>query len=126
MSLPPLAWMAVAAMLAYALIRALWFRPLRLATEQEIVHHASQQSHFLETVRGIKAVKLFQRQNERRSGWLSLVAEQVNAGVRTQRLFIAFESINGLLFGLVGIAILWLGARQTLDGLMTVDYSKIK
>lgn len=117
---PPLAWMAVAAMLAYALIRALWFRPLRLATEQEIVHHASQQSHFLETVRGIKAVKLFQRQNERRSGWLSLVAEQVNAGVRTQRLFIAFESINGLLFGLVGIAILWLGARQTLDGLMTV------
>ena len=117
---PALAWMAVAAMLTYALIRALWFRPLRLATEQEIVHHASQQSHFLETVRGIKAVKLFQRQNERRSGWVSLVAEQVNAGVRTQRLFIAFESINGLLFGLVGIAILWLGAKQTLDGLMTV------
>ncbi|MDD2988534.1 MAG: peptidase domain-containing ABC transporter [Zoogloea sp.] len=117
---PALAWMALAAMLTYALIRALWFRPLRLATEQEIVHHASQQSHFLETVRGIKAVKLFQRQNERRSGWLSLVVEQVNAGVRTQRLFIAFESINGLLFGLVGIAILWLGARQTLDGLMTV------
>jgi ATP-binding cassette subfamily B protein RaxB len=117
---PALAWMAVAAMITYALIRALWFRPLRLATEQEIVHHASQQSHFLETVRGIKAVKLFQRQNERRSGWLSLVVEQVNAGVRTQRLFIAFESINGLLFGLVGIAILWLGAKQTLDGLMTV------
>jgi len=117
---PPLAWMAVAAMLAYALIRALWFRPLRLATEQEIVHHASQQSHFLETVRGIKAVKLFQRQNERRSGWLSLVAEQVNASVRTQRLGIAFQTTNGLLFGLVGIAILWLGARQTLDGAMTV------
>ena len=60
---PPLAWLAVAAMIVYALIRGLWFRPLRLATEQEIVHHASQQSHFLETVRGIKAVKLFQRQD---------------------------------------------------------------
>lgn len=117
---PPLAWLAVGAMLAYALIRSLWFRPLRLATEQEIVHYASQQSHFLETVRGIKAVKLFQRQNERRSSWLSLVAEQVNASVRTQRLGIAFQTTNGLLFGLVGIAILWLGARQTLDGAMTV------
>ena len=117
---PPLAWLAVGAMVAYTLIRSLWFRPLRLATEQEIVHHASQQSHFLETVRGIKAVKLFQRQNERRSGWLSLVAEQVNASVRTQRLGIAFQTTNGLLFGLVGIAILWLGARQTLDGAMTV------
>jgi ATP-binding cassette, subfamily B, bacterial CvaB/MchF/RaxB len=117
---PALAWLAVAAMAVYALIRALWFRPLRLATEQEIVHHASQQSHFLETVRGIKAVKLFQRQNERRSSWLSLVAEQMNAGVRTQRLFIGFETVNGLLFGLVGIAILWMGARLTLDGVMTV------
>jgi len=117
---PPLAWLAVAAMIVYALIRGLWFRPLRLATEQEIVHHASQQSHFLETVRGIKAVKLFQRQDERRSSWLSLVAEQMNAGVRTQRLAIAFQTANGLLFGLVGIAILWLGARLTLDGTMTV------
>ena len=117
---PPLAWLAVGAMVAYGLIRAMWFRPLRLATEQEIVHHASQQSHFLETVRGIKAVKLFQRQNERRSSWLGLVAEQVNAGVRTQRLSIAFQTTNGLLFGLVGIAILWMGARLALDGAMTV------
>ena len=60
----------------------LWFRPLRLATEQEIVTTPASSRHFLETVRGIKAVKLFQRQNERRSGWLSLVAEQVNASVR--------------------------------------------
>ncbi len=117
---PPLAWLAVGAMVAYGLIRAMWFRPLRLATEQEIVHHASQQSHFLETVRGIKAVKPFQRQNERRSSWLGLVAEQVNAGVRTQRLSIAFQTTNGLLFGLVGIAILWMGARLALDGAMTV------
>lgn len=117
---PPLAWLAVGAMVTYALIRTLWFRPLRLATEQEIVHHASQQSHFLETVRGIKAVKLFQRQNERRSSWLGLVVEQVNAGVRTQRLSIAFQTTNGLLFGLVGIAILWMGARLALDGAMTV------
>jgi len=117
---PPLAWLAVGAMVAYGLIRALWFRPLRLATEQEIVHHASQQSHFLETVRGIKAVKLFQRQNERRSSWLGLVAEQVNAGVRTQRLSIAFQTTSGLLFGVVGIAILWMGARLALDGTMTV------
>lgn len=117
---PPLAWLAVGAMVVYALIRALWFRPLRLATEQEIVHHASQQSHFLETVRGIRAVKLFQRQDERRAGWLNLVVEQVNAGVRTQRLLIAFQTTNGLLFGLVGIAVLWLGARLAMDGVMTV------
>lgn len=117
---PPLAWIAVGAMLLYTLVRLLWFRPLRDANEQEIVHQASQQSHFLETVRGVRAVKLFQRQNERLTAWLALMAEQVNANVRGQRLLIGFQAASGLLFGLVGIAVLWLGAHKTLDGVMTV------
>ncbi|WP_227815361.1 peptidase domain-containing ABC transporter [Nitrogeniibacter aestuarii] len=117
---PPLAGFALAAMVGYSLIRIVWFRPLRNATEEEIVHEARQHSHFLETVRGIKAVKLFGRQEERRASWLTLVADQVNASVRTQRLGIAFDTANGLLFGLVTIVVIWLGAREVLDGVMTV------
>lgn len=117
---PPLAGFALAAMVGYSLIRIIWFRPLRDATEEEIVHEARQHSHFLETVRGIKAVKLFGRQEERRASWLTLVADQVNASVRTQRLGIAFDTANGLLFGLVTIVVVWLGAREVLDGVMTV------
>ena len=36
------------------------------ATEEHIVHSAKQQSHFLETVRGVQSIKLFGRQEERR------------------------------------------------------------
>ena len=115
-----LAWLALIAMLCYALVRTLWFSPLRAATEEEIVQDAKQQSHFLETIRGIKAVKLFRRQDERRSSWLTLVADQMNASVRTQRLDIGFQAASGLLSGLVGIAIIWLGAKQVLDGALSV------
>lgn len=76
---PLLGWIAVAAMTLYGLSRWIWYRPLRTATEEEIVHSAKQHSHFMETIRGVKTIKLFQRQDARRSVWLSLVGDQTNA-----------------------------------------------
>ncbi len=115
-----LAWVAVAAMLLYGAARWAWFMPLRHATEEQIVHAAKQQSHFLETVRGVKAIKLFQRQEERRASWLTLLIDQINADLRTQKMLLAFKVANGVLFGLENIAIIWLGARFVIDGQFTV------
>ena len=67
-----LGWIAVGTMFLYVMIRWAWYRPLRNATEDQIIHAAKQQSHFLETIRGVKAIKLFQRHNERRSSWAYL------------------------------------------------------
>mgnify|MGYP000140801981 CR=1 FL=1 len=108
---PQLCLVVLAAMLLYGLSRWLWYQPLRGATEEQIVHAAKQQSHFLESVRGIRAVKLFQRQDERRAGWLSLMVEQVNAGLRTRKFALLYQTLNGLLFGAEHILVIWLGAR---------------
>jgi ATP-binding cassette subfamily B protein RaxB len=117
---PTLAAIALAAMALYALLRWLWYRPLRRATEDQIVHTARQQSHLLETLRGIKTIKLFSQQNERRSHWLTLFVEQVNAGLHVQKLQMLFQQLNGLLFGIEGILVIWLGARLVMDGQFTV------
>lgn len=113
---PLLSWICIGAMTLYALCRWLWYRPLRLATEEQIVHAAEQESHFLETVRGMRAIKLFERQEHRRSAWLGLLVEQVNAGLRTQKLQIFFRLVNGLLFGIENVLVIYLGARLVLDG----------
>ena len=115
-----LGWVAVGAMALYALGRWIWYDSLRTATSEQISHAAKQQSHFLETVRGIKAIKLFQRQDERRASWLSLVVNQVNANLRVQKLQLLFQLLNGLLFGIETILIVWLGAKQVMDGNFTV------
>lgn len=115
-----LGWIAVGAMGLYALGRWIWYRPLRAATEEQIIHAAKQQSHFLESMRGIKTIKLFQRQDERRTSWLSLVVDQLNADLRSQKLQLLYRLLNGVLFGLEGIIVVWLGARQVLDGIFTV------
>lgn len=115
-----LGWIAVGAMTLYALSRWAWYRPLLNATEEQIIHAAKQQSHFLETVRGVKAIKLFQRQDERRATWLTLLVDQINADVRVQKLHLLYRLLNGVLFGVENILIIWLGARMVLDGNFSV------
>ncbi|KNY10009.1 ABC transporter [Achromobacter piechaudii] len=117
---PPLAWIALGAMALYGAARWAGYAALRHATEEHIVHAAKEQSHFLETVRGVKAIKLFQHQDDRRSRWLTLLVNEINADLRVQKWALFFRTFNGLLFGLSSIAILWLGARQVLGGQFTV------
>jgi ATP-binding cassette, subfamily B, bacterial CvaB/MchF/RaxB len=111
-----LAWISVGAMALYALGRWAWYSPLRNATEEQIVHAAKQQSHFLETIRGVRTIKLFQRQDERRSTWLTVLVDQLNADLKTQKLLLFYRTLNGLLFGVENIIIIWFGAKLVLDG----------
>jgi ATP-binding cassette subfamily B protein RaxB len=111
---------AVAAVTFYGVLRWVFYGPLRRATEEHIVHSAKQQSHFLETVRGVQSIKLFGRQEERRSRWLNLVVDAVNQDLVTQKLGLGFRSANGLVFGVERIAIVWLGAILILDSAFSV------
>ena len=117
---PKLAWIAIITMCIYAVIRWTWYAPLKRATEAQIIHAAKQSSHFMETIRGAKTIKLFQRQDIRRSTWLNLVVNQVNADLTTQKLGLGFQLANGVLFGVENILIIWLGATLVLEGNFTV------
>jgi len=116
---PQLTWICVATTVLYALGRWLVYAPLRAASEEQIAHTARQESHFLESVRGLRAIKLFRRQSERRAAWLALLVEQVNSGLRAQKLQIALRLTNGLLFGVENIVVIFLGARAVLDAQLT-------
>jgi ATP-binding cassette subfamily B protein RaxB len=111
---------AICAVALYGALRWAFYEPLRRATEEHIVHSAKQQSHFLETVRGVQSIKLFGRQEERRSRWLNLAVDAVNQDLATQKLGLGFRSANGLVFGVERIAIVWLGALLVLDSAFSV------
>jgi ATP-binding cassette subfamily B protein RaxB len=111
---------AVAAVALYGAMRWALYEPLRRATEEHIVHNAKQQSHFLETVRGVQSIRLFGRQDERRARWLNLVVDAVNRDLAAQKLTLAFRSGNGLVFGIERVAIVWLGALLVLESAFSV------
>jgi ATP-binding cassette subfamily B protein RaxB len=115
----PLTLLCLAAVALYAAGRWLAHAPLRDARHEQIAGAAKQDSHFLETVRGIRAVRLFQRGDERRAGWLGLLVEQVNAGLRAQKLAIVLRCANGLLLGIENVLVIYLGATFVLNGQFT-------
>lgn len=114
------AWIAVITMLLYAVIRWIWYTPLRRATEDQIVHAAKQNTHFMETMRGIKTIKQYEKQEYRQATWLTLFVNQINAGLTTQKLNLMFGFVNTLLFGLQNIIIVWFGATLVIEGEFTV------
>ncbi|MEN9631011.1 MAG: hypothetical protein RJA10_4239 [Pseudomonadota bacterium] len=106
---------AVAAVLAYGLLRWAFLRPLREATGEALVHEARQSSHFLESLRGVQAIKLFGAQADRRSRFSALVAHTMNADISTRKLELGMSLVHRLLFGLERVVVVWLGALLVLD-----------
>lgn len=99
---------AVASILIYACVRFTVLGDLRNSSAEEILHDSKQHTHFLETVRGIQAVRLFGRTKERRLGWLNMLADKFNAHLRVEKLGVLQNTSNVVIFGLEGVAIIWL------------------
>jgi len=115
-----LAGIALTAVVVYALLRWAWFAPQREATEELIVHEAKRSTHFLESLRGVQAIKLFNRQDERRARFMNLVVDAMNADVSVKKLELGFVSLNKLLFGLERIAVVGVGALLVMERSFTV------
>lgn len=110
----------VGAALLYVAARWLLYYPQRYATDEQLSHEAKSGTHFIETLRGMMAIKLNLRENERRAAYQNLVVDQVNAGVKVQNVGIAQRATAALIFGLENVAVIWLGAIAVMDGKFTV------
>src|SRR5262249_51552083 len=77
---------------------------------------AKQQSNLLETVRGVQSVKLLDRQHQRQTVYQNLVVDTFNAGIRVHKLTLLFQALQGALFGVENIAVIWLGATMVFQG----------
>jgi ATP-binding cassette, subfamily B, bacterial CvaB/MchF/RaxB len=117
---PTLALVAIVAVALYLLIRIIWYQPLYLATQESIVRGALLSSHYLETIRGVRAIKLFSRQQERQAAWQTLLVAQTNAGLNIQKLNLFYRIVHTTISGGFNILLLWIGTRQILGGALSV------
>jgi ATP-binding cassette, subfamily B, bacterial CvaB/MchF/RaxB len=111
---------AAAIMLLYAAFRALQIVPYRRSLEEGIIARARQETHLMETIRGVRTVKLFLQEDSRKTEWLSLAVDETNASVRTQRLKLLYRTANGFLGSFERVLIFWLGMRAVIDHQMTL------
>ncbi len=115
-----LAAVACIAVALYGLLRWSMFRPLRDATAEQIIHAARQQTHFLESARGVQSVRLFNRAEERRVGWMNALADQFNADLRISKLSVSYQTANTFLFGAERLIVVWLAALAVLDARFSI------
>ena len=110
----------LAAFLCYSVIRVALFRYLRDLSERVIQTKANETSNFVESLRAMQSVKLFNHETEREGQWLNRFAETVNADVRLERANIGFGAVNHFLFGAENILIIFLAAQLALENVFTV------
>jgi len=115
-----LSLVVVASTVLTAGLRIAAYSAYREGTEEAIIAEARQQTHFIETVRGMASVKLLDLRERRRGTWMNHFVTSLNARLRLQRLDLVFGRANDFLFGVDRLVLLVLGARAVIDGAMTL------
>ena len=117
---PQLTAVALFSIVSYALLRWAYYEPLRAASAERIVLSAKEASHFLETLRAITPIKLFGREDQRRTRWQNLRLDVQNRDIKTQKLAITAKVANSTIFAAQGLATFYLGAQLIINSELTV------
>ncbi|MDQ2702943.1 MAG: peptidase domain-containing ABC transporter [Pseudomonadota bacterium] len=115
-----LALVTLAAAVLYLVLRAASYRPLRDCSEQQLVAAAKQQSHVLESLRGMQSLKLAGEEAQRRSAHDNLMHDTVDRDVRLAHMGLGFSSASKIVFGIERIAVIWIGALLALQNVFSV------
>jgi ATP-binding cassette, subfamily B, bacterial CvaB/MchF/RaxB len=115
-----LALVTLAAVALYLGIRAVAYRPVRDRTEQQLVAAAKQQTHLLESLRGMQSLKVAGHESQRRSTYDNLMSDTVDQEVKLARMGLGFNCASQLVFGIERIAVIWIGALLALQNVFSV------
>ena len=115
-----LALVVLAAFILYAAVRLGLYRLFRKRSLAVIETKAQENSTFIETLRAVQSLKIFNRESDRETQWLNRYADVVSANIRLGRTRVAFATINDALFGLEYIVTIYLAARLALSNSLTI------
>ncbi|WP_262981655.1 peptidase domain-containing ABC transporter [Photorhabdus kleinii] len=105
--------------LLYALIKWFCFGMYRSALAESINKTAVQSSHFIETARGVSAIKMLCLSSNRKIKWLNLSTESITASIKLFRIDLAFRLISAFVTGLVACLVIYVGAQLAENGFFT-------
>lgn len=109
---PALASVSLGSLAMYGLLRAAAYAPFREVARRRLAIQALESTHFLESLRAIVPIRLFDRAASRRARWQNYLVDIQNLDLKNGRLDISFTSANTLLMGLENILVIWLAAQH--------------
>lgn len=119
---PKLAAVAVLFTAMYGLLRWLRYRPFKDAMQQQLICQAELDSHFLETIQGVRGIKLFNKHLVRRTQWLRLLFKTYNNNIKLAILNMKYGEIAGFAGSAERGIILYIGAHEVVAGSMSIGF----
>lgn len=111
---------ALVAWLLFAGLKVGSFQMLRLQNISSITAAARESSSFIESVRGIAAIKAFGQEGNRQRLWQQLKADAVNAQIRLGRLTSGFDALAQFVLAAERVLFVYLAISMAMKGDFTV------
>jgi ATP-binding cassette subfamily B protein RaxB len=112
--------LVLAAVMTYVAMRWIMYRKLWRLNEEQLVYWARQQSELMESVRGVQAIKLANKQSQRRARLANATLAANQREMQAQRITLIFGVLNRSVFSIQRVLLLSLGAYLALKGQFSV------
>lgn len=117
---PLLGTVALGALLLYAGLRAGFLQALRFRNIDAITTAANENTLFIESIRGISAIKSFGQEGNRQRIWQKAKADAVNAQIKLGRLSAGFDAAAQLTLAVERVLFVYLAISLALDAQMSI------
>ena len=117
---PLLATVCLAFVLAGALLKLVSLPGEKLRRQETIVRAAKSESRLMENVRWAAVIKNYAIEEQRSADWQNHYVNSANAGYQLGTFQLGFGSVQGLLFGVEQILVIFLGAQLISGGSLTI------
>lgn len=93
---------------------------MRRLTSERIGLAANEQSHFMESVRGMLPIRVYQQETKRQSQWQNKLVSTLNKDLSLGKVSIGNDAVNQLLFGIENLLVIYIAASLVMDNTLTV------
>ena len=110
----------VAIMLVYLCIRLGLLPLIKRLTTERIALAASEQSHFMESVRAILPIRVYGQEVQRHGHWQNKLVATLNKDITLGKINIGSTLSNQLLFGAENLVVVYVGASLVMESTLSI------
>lgn len=101
-------------------LRVIMFGPLQRLQQEKIASAAKENTHFIETIRGIQSIRMLKLEAFRLQGWQQLLTDTLNRDIQIRRWEMSFSIVHLVMFGLENLIVIYLAAELAMEQAFSV------
>lgn len=117
---PLLAAITTGIIIVYAAIKIVFYNVAKYANANILAAQAREDSVFIESIRGISAIKLFCQEGNRQRMWHNRRMEVVDASNKIGKISAGFDTVNASVISLEAIIFIYVATLMVMDSKLTL------